>query len=252
VSASDASLPGLGDTNGTVAGVRRLLLWDIDLTLVDLQGIGADWYAEALATVTGTTLREAPRFQGRTEWAITAEVLATHGYPASGELLRRMWQELVAICTRTHRTFAGIGRALPGAAAALAAVARHGGAVQSLVTGNLPEVARLKLHAFDLHPHLDLDIGGYGSLSAHRPDLVAHAVRRANRQHGTDFAPEQVVVVGDTPHDVDAALRHGAVAVAVATGRYSQAELRDAGAHTVLADLSDTGAVLHTLLPQRL
>ncbi|NUT46827.1 MAG: HAD family hydrolase, partial [Saccharothrix sp.] len=55
-------------------------------------------------------------------------------------------------------------------------------------------------------------------------------------------------VIGDTPHDVDAALHHGAVAIGVATGRSSGAELREAGAHVVLDDLSDTGALLTAML----
>lgn len=228
--------------------MTRLLLWDIDLTLVDLRGLGRGWYTEALATVTGLALREMPALQGRTERAITADVLTAHGLEPTEELTRQMWDALVEVCTRTRESFATRGRALPGAADALAAVARHDGAVQSLVTGNLREIAELKLTAFDLHRHIDLDIGGYGSLSAHRPDLVAHAVDNATDKHGTAFPPETVVVVGDTPDDVAAARHHGAVAIAVATGHHSTRQLRDAGAHVVLDDLAHTDAVLDAVL----
>jgi phosphoglycolate phosphatase len=226
----------------------RLVLWDIDLTLVDLRGLGGGWYAQALADVAGVALRDVPSFPGRTERAITMEVLAAHAIEATDEVVQRMWERLVAIATEARPTLAEHGSALPGAAAALAAMADRADLVQTLVTGNLPEIAMHKLAAFDLHTHLDFDIGGYGSLSAQRPELVLHAVSSASTKHGTTFAPESVVVIGDTPHDVDAALHHGGVAIGVATGRHSEQELHDAGAHVVLTDLSDTAAVLAAVL----
>ncbi|MFD9888941.1 HAD family hydrolase [Amycolatopsis sp. NPDC059027] len=227
---------------------HRLVLWDIDHTLVDYTGIGTAWYAEALSTTTGTELRVRPDFGGRTERAISADILASHGIEPTEEMIQRLWAELIAVSGRAAGTLRTGGRALPGAAETLTALAGHDGVVQSLVTGNLPEISRLKLATFGLHEHLDLDIGGYGSLSAHRPDLVPHAVARAAAKHGTDFAANAVVVIGDTPADVDAALHHGAVAVAVATGTYGADELRAAGAHTVLADLTDAAAVRAAVL----
>jgi phosphoglycolate phosphatase-like HAD superfamily hydrolase len=232
----------------TTAHAPRLVLWDIDQTLVDLSGLGVDWYTSALAAVTGTTLRQRPRFGGRTERAITVDILTSHGIEATEELIQRLWSELVTVSERALPTLRQDGRALPGAAEALSTMAGQAGVVQSLVTGNLPEISRHKLSAFGLHDHLDFEIGGYGSLSAHRPDLVPHAVELASAKHGTAFAPESVVIIGDTPHDVDAALRHGAVAIGVATGQFSEDELRAAGAHTVLADLADTATVRATVL----
>ena len=227
----------------TTAHAPRLVLWDIDQTLVDLSGLGGDWYTSALAAVTGTTLRQWPRFGGRTERAITMDILASHDIEATEELIQRLWSELVDVSERALPTLKQGGRALPGAAEALSTMAGLG-VVQSLVTGNLQEISRHKLSAFGLHDHVDFEIGGYGSLSAHRPDLVPHAVELASAKHATAFAPEAVVIIGDTPHDVDAALQHGAVAIGVATGQFSEDELREAGAHTVLADLADTAVVL--------
>ncbi|SFO85788.1 Phosphoglycolate phosphatase, HAD superfamily [Amycolatopsis arida] len=230
---------------------HRLVLWDIDLTLVDLRGLGGDWYRRALADIAGVPLRYVPAFPGRTERAITLELLAAHAVEASEETVRRMWQRLVDISTESLPTLAERGRALPGAAAALATMAVRAGVVQTLVTGNLPEIARHKLSAFDLHGHIDFEIGGYGSLSAERAELVAHAMARAAAKHGREFPGTSVVVIGDTPHDVDAALRHGATAIGVATGRHGVAELRDAGAHTVLTDLTETEAVVTAILAER-
>lgn len=221
----------------------RLVLWDIDHTLVDFTGLGSAWYAAALAATTGTELVSYPDFGGRTERAISTDLLTAHGIEPTEELLQALWLALIAESERAARHLPTSGRALPGAAEALKAFAGHDGVVQSLVTGNLPEISRHKLAAFGLHEHLDLDIGGYGTLSAHRPDLVPHAVALATAKHGTEFAAASVVVIGDTPNDVEAALHHGAVSIAVATGHYTAEELRAAGAHTVLPDLADTDAV---------
>lgn len=233
---------------GTVEFVnKRLVLWDIDQTLIDLRGAGRDWYSQVLSEVVGITMAGMPAFFGRTELAITSEVLSLHGIEPDEETVRKVWAGLVAVSEQAIPTLPQRGLVLPGAAAALAALAAEEQAVQSLVTGNLREIAWHKLSAFDLHEHLDFEIGGYGSLSAHRPDLVAHAVEQAAARH-SPFARDAVIVIGDTPHDVDAALAHGATAVGVATGRFDADTLRDAGAHTVLADLSDTGAVLTAVL----
>ncbi|MFC6092902.1 HAD family hydrolase [Saccharothrix lopnurensis] len=225
--------------------MNTLVLWDIDRTLVDAGPVGVDWYRAALRAATGLDLARTPPFGGRTERWITLELLALHDLAPTEELVARLHVELVAAAGREHARLPELGRALPGARAAVEALARRDDVVQSLVTGNLPEIARFKLAAFDLDRHLDLEVGGYGQLSEHRPELVLEAVRLATAKHAREF---RAAVVGDTPHDVEAALRHGAVAVGVATGRSSAEELREAGAHTVLADLSDTAAVLAAVL----
>ncbi|GAA3578143.1 haloacid dehalogenase-like hydrolase [Amycolatopsis ultiminotia] len=227
---------------------HRLVLWDIDHTLVDYTGVGSGWYASALATATGTELHTQPEYGGRTERAISTDILALHGIEPEEETIQRLWRELIAVADRDGATLHEQGRALEGAAAALADFGGHDGIVQTLVTGNLPEISRYKLAAFGLDEHLDLAIGGYGSLSAHRPDLVPHAVAAAAAKHRTSFAPETIVVIGDTPNDVHAALDHGAIAVAVATGHFTAAQLADAGARTVLPDLADLDAVRTAVL----
>lgn len=242
--------PGGSVSPGSFAAVtitpgRRLLLWDIDHTLVDFAGVGRSWYEAALRAM-GTDLHTHPDYAGRTERAISTDVLVGHGLEPTEENLQRLWRELIALADAAGDTLHSDGCALDGAADALAAAAGRD-AVQTLVTGNLPEISRHKLAPFGLDEHLDLAIGGYGSLSAHRPDLVPYAVAAAAAKHGTPFAPEQVVVIGDTPHDVRAALANGAVAVAVATGHYGEAELAAAGAHTVLPDLADPESVHRAL-----
>jgi len=226
-----------------------LILWDIDLTLVDYTGTGRAWYGGALARVTGQQLRHLPNFAGRTERSLAKEMLTTHGADPCDEQVERMFAELVAIAGADRPRFPSLGRALIGSAEILTALAARDDVVQSLVTGNLPTLAGYKLEAFDLHHHVDFEIGGYGSLSEAREDLVADAMARAAAKHGTEFPPTSVVVIGDTPMDVAAGRHHGTVTVGVATGRYTAAELADSGAHVVLPNLADTPTVTRALLP---
>ncbi|RZS32533.1 phosphoglycolate phosphatase-like HAD superfamily hydrolase [Herbihabitans rhizosphaerae] len=228
--------------------MAKLVLWDVDLTLVDYSGIGREWYAIAMTRALGVEMTHHPTFPGRTERGIVAEMLAAHGVDHREEHVQSLFTELVAISTEARDTLHERGRALPGAAAVLKTLAGRDDVVQSLVTGNLPELADHKLSALDLHHHVDFAIGGYGSLSEHRHDLVAHAMNLAEAKHGNAFAPADVVVIGDTPNDVACALHHGAVAIGVATGRHSAGLLAESGAHAVLTDLSDTPAVVTTLL----
>ncbi|GAA4442338.1 haloacid dehalogenase-like hydrolase [Actinokineospora soli] len=235
-------------TDPRVPGPDLLVLWDIDLTLVDYSGIGRDWYCRAMTAAHGQEIRYVPMFPGRTERAITSELLTAHGIEVTEDAVQALFAELIAIADAARASLPELGRELPGAADLLAELAEQPGVVQSLVTGNLPELAACKLEAFDLHHHLDFEVGGYGGVSADRHELVADAMRAAGAKYGTEFDPGRVVVIGDTPHDVEAALHHGAIAVGVATGRSSARELRDSGAHLVLEDLSDTPVVLAALV----
>lgn len=229
----------------TVSSERRLVLWDIDHTLVDAAGLGRAWYESALRSM-GTELHTHPDYGGRTERAISTDALTLHRMEPSEENIQQLWKHLTRESDGTRQSLAETGRALDGAAAAIAELDRLG-AVQTLVTGNLPEISLHKLAAFGLEQHLDLAIGGYGTLSVDRPDLVSHAIRAASAKYGT-FAPDQVTVVGDTPNDVHAALANGVTAVAVATGRYDAEQLTAAGAHVVLPDLADLDVVREALL----
>jgi phosphoglycolate phosphatase-like HAD superfamily hydrolase len=122
---------------------------------------------------------------------------------------------------------------------------------QSVLTGSIRPVAEVKLAALGLRDGLDLCIGAYGDDHEDRTELVHVARRRAAGVHGqsaAEFTGTSTVVIGDTPLDVSAALAAGARAVGVASGLYSAADLRAAGAQTVLPDLTDTTAVLRALL----
>ncbi|MCP2261907.1 HAD-hyrolase-like [Streptoalloteichus tenebrarius] len=147
-----------------------------------------------------------------------------------------------------HRDWLGRqGRALPGAVAALAALDAEPRAWQSVLTGNLPEVARIKAQVFGLIPYLDLSTGAYGNGHTDRADLVKIAQHRASERSGDTFDGTNTVLIGDTPHDVAAGTSAGTRVVAVATGKSTASELEAAGATVVLPDLRDTEAVLRAV-----
>ena len=110
-----------------------------------------------------------------------------------------------------------------------------GGALIGLVTGNVEGAAHIKIMRGGLNRYFAF--GGYGTDSSDRGELTVRAIERAAMIHGHDVDPKGVVVVGDTPRDVDAARYAGAVSVAVATGDYSVDDLRRTEADHVLPSL---------------
>jgi len=226
-----------------------LVLWDVDFTLVDTRGVGRHLYQLAFAEMYGrplpSTATEAG-MAGRTDRAIATEVLALAGVANPEGQVTRFEAALSRLAPGLADRVAATGKALPGAGPALAALA--GQARQSVLTGNVRALAEVKLAPLGLTRYLNLDIGAYGDESAERADLVHLARSRARAAYGRDFPGEATVLVGDTPLDVAAALATGARAVGVATGQFTTDELAEAGAHAVLTDLADTGAVLGAVL----
>lgn len=143
------------------------------------------------------------------------------------------------------------GTAAPGTAAPGTWPLARGAVIQSLLTGNVPAMARVKVTALGLAEHLDLSIGAYGDVSHIRADLVPVARRNAAARYGGDFAGRATVLVGDTPSDIEAATAHGARAVGVASGQFTERQLADAGADAVLADLTETGRVVEAIVTGR-
>ncbi|HEX5114560.1 MAG TPA: haloacid dehalogenase-like hydrolase [Pseudonocardiaceae bacterium] len=229
--------------------MRTLVLWDIDLTLLDLRRMGGRWYRQAILELTGTEAGTMPAFAGRTDRWIARELLSGAGVDPTDEMIDRLHDTVTRIADKDRQRVADVGVVLPGVADVLREIAGRGDVVQTLVTGNLRSIAAIKVAAFDLDDYLDLAIGGYGEVSEERSALVAEAVAGAGRRHGTRFTGDAVVVVGDTPHDVHAALAHDARAIAVATGTFEADALAAAGAHEVLPDLGDIERALAAILP---
>ena len=228
--------------------MARLVLWDIDGTLVDSAGLGRDAFLEAFERVTGSQPDRLVAFAGRTDMEIALDLLQTAGIDHSERLLGDVERALAAAMAERAHLVRERGRPMPGVRAALERLGAENGVTQSLLTGNIEPNAEVKLAAFGLNELVDMEIGAYGSDHRDRPELVAVARRKALDLRGEDFKPQEVVLVGDTPLDVAAALEGGARAVGVATGPFDQDDLRRSGADAVLPDLVDLDSVLEALL----
>ncbi len=221
--------------------MTRLLMWDIDLTLLHTRGLTRLAYGAAFAQMTGREPLAYPNFAGRTDLDAAREVFALHGIeaPDLDEFFARYVKEMLA---RAH-LIPESGVLLPGAREVVTALCRPG-IVQTAVTGNIAPVAHAKLAAWGLDAAMDLAVGAYGTEDVSRVPLVAASRRRAEAKYGRF---DEVIVIGDTVHDVASALANGATAVAVATGRTGADALRAAGAHAVLDSLADVDAAVAVL-----
>ncbi len=223
----------------------RLVLWDVDFTLINAGGIGQHLYGLVFRDLFGRDMPGIAPVAGRTDRAIILDTLARAGVAEPRDHLEEFLAGMAARAPALSGLAGKRGRVLPGVTAALTALA---GQVQSVLTGNMRALAELKLGALGLARHLDLAIGAYGDHDEDRAELVHLARGNAGRAYGRDFGGEATVLVGDTPLDVAAALATGARSVGVATGGSTRAELAAAGAHAVLPDLTDTPAVLAAVL----
>jgi phosphoglycolate phosphatase len=230
-----------------------LVLWDVDHTLINAGGVGIQVYEQAFRELYSLEVPSVRvNMAGRTDRAIAIEMLTMAGLADPHDRVTEFQAVQAAHAPTLAAEFAAKGRVLPGVReviAALAADPRPGlRIIQSLLTGNVRELADVKLGSLGLTEHLDLDAGAYGTESEIRAELVPVARRNAARRYGEDFSGPATVLVGDTPLDVEAALVTGARAVGVATGGFTVEELLAAGAHAALPDLSDTTLALDAIL----
>jgi phosphoglycolate phosphatase len=230
-----------------VTAATRLVLWDLDHTLIESRGFGRAIYERVFPRATGKPLRELATVHGRTEFDIIAETLSAHEIPATDHTVARVAEALADGYREARDELTVRGRVLPGARETLARLAAESHVYQTLLTGNTAAVATVKVDAFGLGPFLDLTIGAYGDDNHNRTTLVAVALRRFRERHGIALEIDQAVIIGDTPNDVAAALEAGTQLIAVATGRYSVDELAAAGADLTVADFADSDRLRHAL-----
>lgn len=232
--------------------MRRLVLFDIDGTLVLTGHAGLRALDRAFADVLGLTdALTGIAFAGRTDRAIISEALTRSGREVDSATfagVRDRYCEYLS--TEVGVDSEHPRHVLPGIEAALDHLApfqADGRVAVGLLTGNFVKGAEIKLSYFDLWRRFRF--GAYGDHHADRRDLVPLAIDAADRAGFGRFSAGETVIVGDTPADVDCAHAHGAKAVAVATGMYSEAQLRDTGAEVVVRDLTNWPAIWATLYP---
>ena len=225
---------------------QRLFLWDIDGTLLrGAANVHRDAFAHAFNTVYDLPLSlNDIHTPGRTDTWLLLEALRRHGVE-DGEARRhmpeafRIMEQYVTDHPQNLRS-----RVLPGVQGVLDGLRRRGH-VLGLLTGNLRGIAMEKMRQAGLASYFA--VGGFGEESATRSHLVAVALHDAGSNLGRRVEAEEVVIVGDTPLDVEAARLAGTRSVAVATGQYSSEQLREAQADTVLESLADVQASVDAL-----
>lgn len=223
----------------------RVILFDIDGTLVHAGGAGRRALARAFGDLWGMIPRFDFSLAGLTDSAIMRRLVKACGKSDAfyEENRERLFARYVDFLIEEMGTGAG-GRVYPGVPELLRALAARPGVVTGLLTGNLEGGARAKLAPFGLMRFFS--VGGYGSDAEDRAEIYDVVMRRLPPE--VRAASPDVSVVGDTPHDVRVARARGARAVGVATGgHYALRDLADAGADHLFADLADTARVMAAL-----
>lgn len=226
--------------------MTRLILFDIDLTLVQTAGAGRAAMETAFERLYGVTSATAGlSFDGRTDWAIFTEVIERHGV-ADGSLDAAVSAFAEGYLAEFPRFLAEKGgRVLPGVPELLDAL---DGEVPGfgLATGNLRRGAAAKLGHFGLWGRFAG--GGFGDGHTVRAELVKAGIAELAEVLRVEADTANTIVLGDTPLDVEAAHRAGAKALGVGTGRFTAVELMASGAEFAVDDLRDTARVLEILL----
>jgi phosphoglycolate phosphatase-like HAD superfamily hydrolase len=240
---------GLVEAVTVAAVIRRLLLWDVDGTLLRAGDLGAAVFDVALEAVLGVRPQARPRMSGKTDPQIVRDYLADLGIAETDGLVEAVLcraEGHLAAAAAEGELIAG-GSACPGTGEVLRRLDSDPRVVSTLLTGNIAANALVKVAAFGLDRWLDLAVGAYGSDEADRNLLVPIALRRLAAERGVDLDPQDAWVIGDTPRDLECARAAGTRCLLVATGRYRVPELAALAPDAVLEDLSDADAVTQLL-----
>ncbi|HUR00733.1 MAG TPA: HAD hydrolase-like protein [Gemmatimonadaceae bacterium] len=227
----------------------RLVLWDIDGTLLNSQGLGKASMQSALMNVFGAPGDPKYRYDGKTDRQIVRDTMRLEGH--SDEHIDSRMDHLLdrylgGLRERMHSGSFSV-KALPGVMEILDALEKRDDVILGLLTGNVEPGARLKLTAAGIEPDR-FRINAFGSDHEHRPELPAIAQRRASEDLGLDIAGDRIVVIGDTPADIQCGRSLGAKAIGVASGHYTVEQLLEHDPYAVFESLVDTQNVLETIV----
>ena len=230
--------------------MRPLVLFDIDATLLKTDGAGMAAMGDAGRELFGPTFTtEGLDFAGRLDPLIFGELFVMNGVRPSASAAAQL-RQVYFIHLQRRLAASPNARALPGAAALVGAVRKASSHEMGILTGNFRESGSLKLTTCGLNPTW-FPISVWGDDSPHDPPDRAHlppvAMRRYRELLGAEIDPGSVTIIGDTPHDARCARVNGCRCIGVATGRFTSAELRSAGADWVVEDLRDTSRLMGLL-----
>jgi len=222
-----------------------LVLFDIDGTLVDGGGAGRLAMDQAFERVFGVfAAGQGVETAGRTDLDILAAMAAKANVPLHAASTARLLHEYIEALPQALVDRSAL--LLPGAADLVVALAGDARCRLALGTGNVAAGARCKLARFDLDRHFPT--GGFGDDSAHRPNVIATALREASRHYGIEFTPNRTVVVGDSVRDVEAARANHMRVMAVGTGREGPSPVAAARPDVLFPDLTDARRITQWLL----
>jgi phosphoglycolate phosphatase-like HAD superfamily hydrolase len=225
-----------------------LVLFDIDGTMLTSEGAGLVAMLDAMhELVPGRTFSfDGIPVAGRLDTLIWRDLLARHEMDHDealhGKFRERYGHHLGRRLGVTH-----MPRALPGVNALIGALAQEPSVTLGILTGNYEHTGRLKVERAGI-PTQHFAANAWADDGASRRALTPVAMQRCAHRRGRPLAPGDVVVIGDTPHDIDCAHAHGCRALAVATGGSSADELRSHHADLVVDDLSDSQALARWIL----
>jgi phosphoglycolate phosphatase len=227
----------------------KLVLFDIDGTMLKSEGVGRASMESALREVFGTQGSDQYRYDGKTDKQIVREVMkgAGHANDIIDERMDSVMEHYVGGLDERIGSGNYKVRTLPGIPELLDALERRDDIVLGLLTGNIREGARRKLAAAGVD-FGRFRINAFGSDDEHRPNLPAIAQQRAKESLGLHLEGDRMYVIGDTPADVACGRDLGARAIAVATGYYSVDDLRACDPFAVFEDLSETDSVMEAIL----
>jgi phosphoglycolate phosphatase len=222
---------------------KRLLLWDIDGTLISTGAAGHRAIGRATAERFKGGDLDGVEIAGRTDVGIGRQFLSKYGAhvnDASVHSFLDLYLELLA-----EELPLAKGRALPGVLELLEDAATKSDIALGLLTGNLERGAKLKLEHYDLWRFFAF--GAFADDHHDRNELGAFALSRAHEKTGIDFAPAQVDVIGDTGHDIACGKVFGARTIAVATGPWSREQLAPHEPDFLFDDLANVDEVKRIL-----
>lgn len=226
----------------------RLLLFDIDGTLLDTGGAGGASLLDAVEDIFSVRRESLPplNLAGATDGGVIRELFTQLGHPMEAAAVRRYLDIYLGHLERrlAHADFPGV--LLPGVEALLQTLVADGRADLGLLTGNVRRGAQMKLQRFGLHPHFIE--GAFGDDAEDRNLLGPVAMQRMSQTTGRQYSAQDVIVIGDTPKDIACAHAIGARCLAVGTGHFQAETLRSHSPWLCLSDLSDTSAVREALL----
>jgi phosphoglycolate phosphatase-like HAD superfamily hydrolase len=225
------------------AGVRKpsVLLFDVDGTLIYGGGAGRRAITRVFAERYGLPrLFDEVRFHGMTDRAIVRGALERGGLHCDEATIDELCAAYLVVLADEVPRSSGF-KIYPGVPELLARLGEHDGIAVGLGTGNLREGARIKLEHARLMHHFKF--GGYGCDDEDRASLIRRGAERGASQLGVPLDACRIVVIGDTPRDIEAARAIGADAVIVETGGFESPELRARGADHVFATLAEDGVL---------